>query len=200
MKLKQYLNEGKTSIDVPPDEQNEFLETLLTKNCKQYLNAIKGTQKLLYRGTEQVFKIAEITPRKNRNPKDMPLEYHKLLDKLFNTKFGWKPRSTGIFCSGRHQAAVYGSVYSIWPIGKFKFIWSPKIHDLYLKIYRDSSTFKNAIAQPAIQDLVDTYQSNNLKSAIYNENEVMLICNSYYLINDDIFYDIHNFLKYKDIL
>lgn len=102
MKLKQYLNEGKTTrIDLPREDTMESLEALLTKNCQPYLKTISGTKKLLFRGTNQTFKMAEITPRKSRTPKDTPLKYHKLLDKLFNTKFGWKPRSTGIFCSGR---------------------------------------------------------------------------------------------------
>lgn len=201
MKLKQYLNEGKTTkIDLREWEFDsmEFLETLLTKNCQPYLKTIKGTKELLFRGTNQSFKLAQITPRKNRTPKDTPLKYHKLLDKLFNIKFGWKPRSTGIFCSGRDQARVYGNVYSIWPIGQFKFIWSPVIHDLYMKIYNlawGTERWSIDLEQSTIQELVDTYQKTNLKLAIDNRNEIMLNCSEYYLLSLERSLELHTFLK-----
>jgi len=118
---------------LPDVDTMEFLENLLTKNCQPYLRAIKGTNELLFRGTAQIFSLAQITPRENRNPKDTPLKYH-------------------------------------------------------------------VIEQDAIQDIVDTYQKTNLKAAIDNQNEVMLNCDSYYLLSLNYSLELHNFLKYKDKL
>ena len=49
---------------------------------------------------------------------------------VFYRKFKWKPRSTGVFCTGdKEQAKGYGGLATVWPIGNFKYIWNPEIRD-----------------------------------------------------------------------
>jgi hypothetical protein len=63
----------------------------------------------------------------------MPDELHDYLDEQFKKKFGWKARSEGVFCVRSKQIAYnYGNPYSVFPIGNYKYIYSNKIHDLYV--------------------------------------------------------------------
>ena len=136
MRLEKFINEGHKAIRLSGtlDEKVFEIAVLLFKNCKPYLKDLKGTTDVLYRGARGG-EITLITPRIDRQPKDMSIELQELLDDEFYAKFKWRPRSEGVFCSGKYdQAATYGSsVYTVWPIGKYDFIYSVDIHDLYTK-------------------------------------------------------------------
>lgn len=70
--------------------------------------------------------------RSDRKPRDMPKDLHNLLDKTFLEMFGWKARSEGVFVtSGATWEGEKDSLF--FPIGKFKYIWSPRINDLYME-------------------------------------------------------------------
>ncbi|KFZ25794.1 MAG: hypothetical protein KQ78_01999 [Candidatus Izimaplasma bacterium HR2] len=119
----------------------DFLEFWvdIEKNCKPFLKELKKnnpTQALLLRGEQQRGKFITTTPRTDRRPKDTPYEWHVTFDEYFNNEFGWNARSEGLFCTGRYDTASgYGdSVYIIFPIGRYKYIWSENISDLYTKI------------------------------------------------------------------
>jgi len=134
MRLEKFINEGHKAIRISGTLEERVFEisVLLFKNCKQYLKDLKGTSDVLYRGARGG-EITLITPRLDREPKDMSYELQELLDDAFYDKFKWRPRTEGVFCSGRYdQAAAYGSsVYTVWPIGKYDFVYSDRIHDLY---------------------------------------------------------------------
>ena len=57
-------------------------------NCEPFIKEWKnvGAKQLLYRGTDKPLKkaIAEIIPRKERVPKDMPTSVHYAFDFMFN--------------------------------------------------------------------------------------------------------------------
>ncbi len=136
MRLQHFINEGHKEVRISSGtlEERVFeISVLLFKNCKQYLKDLKGTSDVLYRGGRGG-EITLITPRTDRHPKDMSPELQELLDDEFDKKFGWRPRSEGVFCSGDYdQAEGYGNaVFTVWPIGKYDFIYSDSINDLYL--------------------------------------------------------------------
>jgi hypothetical protein len=137
MRLQKFINEGHKAIRLnSKTESKKVYEiiTLLFKDCKQYLKDLKGTSEPLYRGARGG-DITLITPRADREPKDMSRELQELFDTAFYNDFGWYPRSEGVFCSGKYdQASGYGSaVFTVWPIGKYNFIYSDDTHDLYTK-------------------------------------------------------------------
>ena len=208
MRLTDYLIEDKT-ITLPsnPDESESHIRAYLERDCKPFLKAVGKYP--LYRGMPVNEDMMDLIPRKNRTPRDMKRDYHQTLDILFKKKFGWKPRSSGIFCTGsQHTASQYGRIYSVWPKGQFKFIWSPKITDLYMHIKRleekfvaTASTLENLSGDDIIkhtltklQKLVDTYQNNALHLAIDNEHEIAISCKSYYMIHNSNDYAIKRIL------
>jgi hypothetical protein len=129
MRLKFYINEAK-SVD-------EIYE-ILSKDCKPFINEfIKRKKTFLWRGTNKyVDSIQKITPRKDRKPRDMPKEMHKFLDNVFKDNFGWYARSEGVFvASDRYFAEDFSKTgmdaYLFFPIGRYKYVWSPNIKDIY---------------------------------------------------------------------
>ena len=126
MKFNEYLIE------------NEDINKMILKiyfSCLPFLKELRknGIKNFLYRGTNKSLKnMSMIIPRKNREPSDMRLGVHNELDNLFKKRFGWKPRSEGVFATfNYHIANEYGNPYLFFPIGEYKYIFSPKIEDLF---------------------------------------------------------------------
>lgn len=126
MRLKAYLNESYTTT--------EDVINMIKNNClRSYLVQTKG--RFLYRGMRTVRDIEEVKPRTDRYPKDMPGDLHDKLDDLFKRKFRWKARSEGVFVTGNiREAREYGTECIFFPIGKFEYIWSSRVDDLYSKL------------------------------------------------------------------
>lgn len=129
MRLKRYINEAR-SID-------EIYE-ILSRDCKPFINEfLKKKKTFIWRGTnKRVDFIQKITPRKDRKPRDMPKELHKFLDNVFKDNFGWYVRSEGVFASSDRSFAedfsdTGGDSYLFFPIGRYDYIWSPVIKDIY---------------------------------------------------------------------
>lgn len=110
---------------------------IIKKKCKPYIQEMRRirAKHFFYRGSVHTFSdfIKEIKPRKNRQPKDMIIELQELLDEKFNKKFGWRPRSEGVFATYSDRTATeYGSeTYIFFPVGKYKYLYSPEVDDLY---------------------------------------------------------------------
>lgn len=135
--------------------------------------------------------------RKDRIPVDTHIDISEMIDVLFNQQFGWKPRSQGMFCvgrSGRGSANFYGDdVFAVMPMGKFKYLWSPKIFDLTVQ-YKEAFRKHNVpvidvgvpytkeqlnLALPVLQEIVSTYKSTDLGDALNTRNEIMIYCDQY---------------------
>jgi len=166
-----------------PDEFDEFLE----KNCSKFLEETGGRK--LYRGVRNPIGDTFIgTPRKNRRPKDTPKEIHDSLDDFFDQTFGWNARSEGLFTTGsRRFASTYGLVYEIYPLGEYRFLWAPKIRDLYIRIEEKFESSQHAFDKDPTEDeiyafcddVVSEYRDDNLEKAIESGNEIMIDCNKY---------------------
>lgn len=128
-------------------------------------------------------------PRTDRRPLDIDKKIHLKLDDWFQSKFGFKARSSGLFCfgTGATSSAIsqYGTEYYIFPIGEFKYAWSPNVKDLFITIstskQRDEDDGKDST------DNIDSfmnefkYQDTDLDQAIVSRNEIMIKCDKYYI-------------------
>jgi hypothetical protein len=122
-----------------------------------------------------------------------PLVVHEFLDELFFDRFGWKPRSSGVFVSpNEREAKAYGPIskHSVVFLATdpFKVIWSPQVEDLFVflngnGIIRDEKLLTD-YQKKRICKIVDTYIEGSLDDALMiGKNEVMFKCNGYYLVN-----------------
>lgn len=202
MKFKQYLTEW--------SEYASKLPEVLKKDCIPYLKSTSGKHPIVfYRGsktsTTDYFKVKT---RKNRIPKDTPLEIHNKINKLFKKKFGWFPRSEGVFASsGMDQAGIYspyGNISIIFPIGKFTFLYNNNVYDLtdelentfnilttdYGKKGQKEWSVRKGINDDTIdttlQMIVNTYTNKNLHY-ISDNTEIVFKCKEYYMVSLQLF-------------
>lgn len=138
MRFKNFLNEGiliKYNKETAKEDIEEAIKLIL-KDCQPFLKECKIP---IYRGVMGVEDVLmKNTPRQDRRPKDMPEYLHKILDSLFQEHFGWKPRSSGVFCSAHlGQSQSYGNPFLFFPIGEYKYVFDSGIEDLYVKLRDD---------------------------------------------------------------
>ena len=183
MRLEQYLTEG---------QDFEYIFDKIKKDCKPFIKQVKSGG-LLYRGTKKDNPgIIKITPRKDRRPMSIHHKVQDILDDLFKKKFGWEARSSGVFAVGDFSVASQysgyesGGVYSMWPIGSFKFLWSPNVADLFEEIWDTSQDWVEwfTSGHDELAKFVDTYTDKNLPKAIKSKHEIMISCKSYYMVLD----------------
>lgn len=161
---------------------------ILERDCKPFLDEVKSNNiEPIFRSVERI-KLDEIGMikklcRTDRRPLSTAVSVSNQLDDLFLDKFGVKLRSNGVFTSKRKEL-LYGNPYIFFPIGNYKYYWSTEVNDLYAKLVFTS--------QP-LEDLVDTYQDNDLKAAGYQE--ITFVCDEYYLI--DYSY-LNEYIKYMN--
>ena len=111
---------------------------------------------------------------------------------------GIRARSEAMFCFGeaaRNTAYEYGDLCVVLPIGKFTYVWSPKVPDLYNDVImnkmQENKELKKAYigsdGKPdaeAINDVMDGlgYTINGFDKAVEDSVEIMIDCNEYYVI------------------
>jgi hypothetical protein len=134
MKFQSYLNESNTSI--------EDIVSTLKSECGDYVDQIKSLPYLKYSlvsGRNETKLFLKKPIRKDRKSLNTPSEIHNILDNLFYDKFGVKARSETMFCyfndiNGLPNGNLYGKYYLVFPINKFKLIYSEEVEDLYVDL------------------------------------------------------------------
>jgi len=136
MRLQTYLTEKSYF-----EEEIDLIWQTLLKDCKLFLvelnKANTPNAKFFYRGYGGHMNgiIQKKKTRKDRMPTDTPEAVHTLLDRSFKKKFGWRVRSQGVFTtSDKIYAGGYGLNVLFFPIGKYKYVYSPEVRDLYAHI------------------------------------------------------------------
>jgi hypothetical protein len=195
MRFKDFIESNEE--DYPLDE----IISLIEKDVREeFLTAIRRAGDFAYRGTEKIIRkdIVKIKPRSNRVSKDTPMQITKKLDERFAAKFRWAPRSQGVFVTGNDMtAADYGDPYCFFPIGPYKFIWSPDIDDLFSEmeelfdnitgVYGIKTVSDEDLNRPEVRrsldEVVKTYTNKDLVSALKSSHEIMFKCRAYYLVS-----------------
>jgi hypothetical protein len=132
----------------------EMLE-MIKRDCGPFLKS----KFIFFRGVEGMSDemFAKRSSRRDRAPRDMPPEIHEVLNQAFKKKFGWAARSEGTFATQVvGDTYDYGLPHMFFPIGNFKYVWSPNYDDIY--------GFLDKIVAKAGEDLAK-------KKPEYKENE-----------------------------
>lgn len=178
MKFYSYINE-----DIGFDNRDKKIIEYMEK-CKPFLKDWKkcNTDLLLMSGRKKLENYFIGTVRKNRRPMNTKKETHDTLNKLFKEKFGVEARGNSLFCTSLYSdAGSYGDAYVIFPIGKYKIIWSWDVGDLYIHLSYSGKNFKRKDLEDVedLKTVVETYEMGNLCGALNSGNEVMLMCDQY---------------------
>lgn len=168
---------------------------MIKRDCQPFLNQLgnnKSLQKdvLAYRGIKNLSgKVSggfyKLNVRQDRKPMSTSIKMTRTLDEWFERKFEFKARTTSLFSSGSFTyAQSYGDIFAIFPIGEFKFVWSPEVTDLFLWI--DSHFFQDYNDKAVYKSLDGlNYTNQNLKKALKDGKEIMISCKQYYAVRVD---------------
>lgn len=197
MRLLNYLNE----------QEEDNVVDLVRRDCKPFFKEAKGSDGFLIRQTKMIQGKYEVKKtRINREPTDTPEFIHKKLDDYLKDKFGWRARSNALFCwssavltspSIKKMPQSFGLVF---PIGKFEFVWSSEIRDVYLEMEKFAKKYTDQSPMTELQDLDETqleevweefrksgllesYTNKNLQRALKSRSEIMIRTGEYYFIN-----------------
>ena len=173
MRLRKHLTESTDMVALFNKYEDE-----IDKNCQPYIRMIKHSPNILVRSDPKLglYDVHRKFVRTNRRPMDMSDDMHNKIDEFFLKKFGWRARSNVVFCKGNKRKKIFS--FLLFPIGKFKFLWSPKVNDLY------NSDLKNMYSHyyKEWNDIKDTYIDNDFRKALSSEHEIMINCKEYYLL------------------
>jgi hypothetical protein len=163
------------------------------RDCGPYLNVLKNTngEHPLYRGSDSSTpkhgSMNIIEPRMMRKPKSIPLYIHDQLNKLLEERFGYHFRNAIFTTSNLRDAALYGRVGVVFPIGKLNYVWNTEYRDLYYAFeHWDDLSEKELIndehLNAMIHRVVDLYSNKNISRAITTGYEVLL-ANKCYMVS-----------------
>lgn len=131
---------------------------ILQKDCGFAIRQMQKCGSFLYRGVfDPVNKrgIIKRKTRKSRQSKDTPERIHKLIGQVMKKKFGWNPRAEGVFVSSSewimNDYGIEGAL--IFPIGKFKYVYSPKIRDLWSHLNIEIPPIKSDLIEKAKKNI-----------------------------------------------
>lgn len=117
--------------------------------------------------------------RKDRKPRDTPLELHERADSWFAAQFGTRYRSQALFVTSsistaRSYVKADKHVARILPLGPYKFCWSPLVSDMLMLAvdFPEADVFERELGRRQYQEL-------DLHGAHSSGNEVMLYCERY---------------------
>jgi hypothetical protein len=166
----------------------------------------KGASGLLFRFTNKGSNFFKGSTHKKREIADSPQYMSDAADDFFKKKFKWKARTENVlFCWGkRAEKNIKTNNHFIFPIGKFKYIWSPKVNDMFtifsLFDRTDDDDYRYENEDPSIvdfkieyvpKDILNSYTNKNFKKALSSDNEIMIGCEKYYAISNTTFEEIN---------
>lgn len=209
MKFQNYLIEDNKSL--------AYYAKKIQAECKPFLKEIKGARGTLTRHQTAQGPVFKKVTRKDRRPLDSPPDFHNLVDDWFNKNFGWKARSSGLFCWGT-PFPLLASDWMVFPAGKFQYVWSPKVTDLYGNVeimfdiakgeriranepepakgssdkYMDRAT--DEAWEAFEKNLAPTYTNKNLKKAVIYGKEIMVNCKYSYLVKQELIQNVNELL------
>jgi len=136
MRLQNYV----TELTLSPDQE---IWSHLKKNCSEFISFYKKMKhpdnngRMFYRGMHLSIPDYEVfVPRKNRKPLSSVEWMQKMQDDALEKRFGWRPRSEGVFALSLYpgaddELAVYGKTYMFFPYDGYEYLWAPQIGDLF---------------------------------------------------------------------
>ena len=186
-------------------------------DCQFYLSQIKGVdngfprdmqQSIAWRGmSKDKYWDSQIQLKDvrldGRNPKDTDVELHGYLNREFTELYG-APFRNAMFMSGSMRDTLrYGTPFQVFPVGQFKFIWSPTVNDLWVEARElrraqampsghgdteeqlKNEKYKSAVRKEFHDKVIKSYNTSDMKAALASGKEIMVRCKQYYAVNFD---------------
>jgi len=166
---------------------------LIKRDCQPYLSQVKDPMKLR-RGVSRDMNAHETgRPLFNKKLAHLPdriprgsymSKWHPVVNDYFTLEFGLPFRNSVITTGNQLQSSNFGTDVAVFPIGNFKFLWSPNVYDLnhvYVewKINGSEQKLLNALKTA-------NYQTTDLQTAIESNHEIMIWVEEYYTLDNQV--------------
>lgn len=163
---------------------------LIKRDCSFYLKHAPylNSRIQMWRGISYLaVPFSKQKAKKWRLPLHTPQKLHDSLNNFFVEKFGWPARSGTFVSWDIDTAASYGDLYAIFPIGEFKYVWSPDVVDLYENLTDYLDDTEDAPTLDEIDARLKNYswKDSGLSSMIptYDMNELVIDATEYYAMS-----------------
>lgn len=171
-------------LEEQTDKKTELLK-FLNSHCTKILKELSGD--LLFRAVHKRVPEYEVfhSHLENRKPTDTDPKDHNFFNELFIKEFGW-PCRNGVFVNahGSTESSLYGKKYIFYPIGDYKYVWSPKTSDLF-SFSMNIEHMEQEKKEGEMRRIVKTYLDTEIHKAvrIHIVNEISFKCETYVLVN-----------------
>ncbi len=168
------------------------IKSTLNKDCQPFIKYLRGAKYLLLRGVNSPVMPSRnyemMSVRKNRKPRLVDSELHKLMGDYSKDKFGWNIREKGLFTTKSEEGAkIWGSPVIVFPIGKFDYVWSNNVRGLYARYDEWTLHDNDNVFDLYIKPEMDAYHSKNLNIYLNSKqnryNECIINGLKYYQLN-----------------
>lgn len=136
------------------------------------LPVYRGFSRPLTEGTNH------IAPPTDRQPKNIPMAAHRIIDQWFLERFGFNFRTRALFGSGSTEKAEAhaegGEIGLIRPAADFMFCWSPHSYDLF----GEYAQLESDEQLPELLERLE-FSTENLDEAIRSGHEIMLASDAF---------------------
>jgi len=182
--LKKQLTQMARQYKIDDPEVLQVMKVIVTigQECRPYLNQVSNPLGL-FRGVDGGGKAIKKRIRlDDREPQGMSRRTQSKVNRAFTDKFG-APFRNSMLCTGdENEAEAFGNLYSVFPIGDFKFLWSPEIYDLNNILWNIEEEQGDVIELDDIIKIVNdgNYKTSDLEDAINSRNEIMIRGQGYY--------------------
>ncbi len=206
MRLIHYINEEK--------EIYKLYIQKMKKDCKKFINEFRNENTRILRidRKKKSWRITPLMTRNKRKPTDTPKEISDIFDNEFKKKFGWKARTENvIFCwIANENIKPFSNFRYVFPVGDYKYVWSPKVNDLYQKLFSTSKMINAGLSDKITNDpevikyaektfkneLINTYINKDITKYFGIEyTEVMINCKKYYLVSPSVIKEVNEKLN-----
>ena len=161
-----------------------FIEKI-KRDCQPYLQQVDNkpfTKYPIYRGitADGALMFKKKVRLEDRWAMSMTDDTHQFINKEFTKLYGEPFRNAMFVTSDERKTWTYGLPYQVFPIGKLTFLWSTIVGDLWAAMQKVK--YKSI---DAIDDVLSSYQTTDLKAASASGKEIMIRCKEYYAINHE---------------
>lgn len=168
---------------------------MIQRDCGEYLSMVEDPFSL-YKGSKEEYRFEKKAVRlEGRKAVEMNPMHKVAINKVWTEQFGAPFRDSLFVFGDAGDAEFFGTAHYVFPIGKFEFLWSPKVWDLNYKtrsmiIHTDLDDSDPGTGSSEMKDVRRLmkavqnagYQNTDLEDAIDSGNEIMIRCKEYYIM------------------
>ena len=143
MRLQKHLTEAYSTPQIIWADIQARCKPFLKEWLPIFRNKKERDDIYLLRGTDSISDdFGEKKVRTDRVPSATKRQISQDVDDAMYKRFKIHGRKASIFCTGNEDTAEsYGKSFIVFPVGAYKYLWSPVVEDLFVYLNNDPSGY-----------------------------------------------------------